>query len=77
MAKKRTTKRPVKPLEVPQGLDREATSSIELSRDAKGAPRWSIKLYGERSEMASVLEEVLALDQTLQERTLENGEATD
>lgn len=46
-----------------------AANSIEFSRDAKGQPRWSMKLYGERDEMGQVLDEVLALDSRLREET--------
>lgn len=32
------------------GLAREARSSIEVSRDAKGVYRWDIKLYFDRQD---------------------------
>jgi len=46
-----------------------APCSLELSRDAKGQPRWSIKLYGEREDMDAVLDQVMELDQKLLTRT--------
>ena len=42
--------------------------SIELSRDAKGQARWTIKLYGEADEMDEVLGEVVRLDRDLKDR---------
>lgn len=42
-----------------------APCSIEFSRDAKGNPRWVIKLYGERDEMGDVIDEIKGLDSRL------------
>jgi hypothetical protein len=50
----------------------EAPCSIEVSRDAKGVARWSIKLYGDRGEMSDVLDHVLYLDGKLR-RELRGG----
>ena len=47
----------------------KAPCSLEFSRDAKGQPRWALKVYGERDEMGDVVDEVLDLDATLRERT--------
>lgn len=59
----------------PQGgsVRHEAPCSIELSRDAKGQPRWAIKVYGERDDMDEVLDEVIGLDSRLQKETRDNG----
>lgn len=46
----------------------EAPCSVEFMRDAKGHARWALKLYGNRDEMDTVLDEVLALDKRLRER---------
>ena len=47
----------------------DSPCSIDLSRNAKGQPSWSIKLYGNRDEMDTVLDEVLGLDKRLQKET--------
>ena len=64
MAKKKTKAN----AEVCGTANSEASSSIELMRDAKGHARWAIKLYGNRDEMDAVLEQVLELDKSLQLR---------
>jgi len=51
----------------------DAACSLEFSRDAKGQPRWGLKLYGDRDEMNAVLDETLALDERLREETRGNG----
>lgn len=47
----------------------DSPCSVELSRDAKGQPRWAIKLYGEMDELDSVIDEVLRVDARLREET--------
>lgn len=52
----------------------KAPCSIDFSRDAKGQPRWAIKLYGERDEMKTmVVDEILAIDKKLRERSQASG----
>lgn len=42
-----------------------APSSVEVSRDAKGVARWTIKLYVETDQVDQALEEVAKADQKL------------
>lgn len=47
----------------------KAPCSLDFSRDAKGQPKWGIKIYAERNEMAKVVAEVLEIDCLLAEKT--------
>ena len=53
-------------------LNEEAQSSIELSRDAKGIPRWSIKVYcpNDKASLNEALKKVLTLDKNLQKLSM-------
>lgn len=73
MAKKRI-KRPNNPAgdavpQTPTIIVNDPTSSVDFSRDAKGQPRWTIKVYGDADQMDEVLDEVLRLDRELLRRT--------
>lgn len=70
MAKKKRTKK--SELVVPQDQGEvvhvsKAPCSLEFSRNAKGVATWGIKLYGERTEMDQIVDQVLALDERLRE----------
>lgn len=45
-----------------------APCSLEFSRNAKGQATWTLKVYGERTDMDSVLDQVLSLDEELRRR---------
>ena len=66
------TKRKAQPEVSLTELVQEAQSSIELSRDAKGVPRWSIKVYGfnDFSSLKEALQKVLKLDKAMQKATM-------
>ena len=79
MAKKIAKKTEAKPCK-PKGLcgtakpDRVeqvtvAPSSIELTRDAKGQARWSIKLYKESTDMEDGVMEILRIDKLMRQGT--------
>jgi len=69
---KRTAEEPGQVCDIPNPTDvvkhvSDSPCSIEFSRDAKGQPRWAIKLYGERDDMDDVLNDTLNLDRRLRE----------
>lgn len=92
MAKKTKKKRrsTVTPAETRVGQEGLATSqdqnvvehvskspcSVDLTRDAKGQLKWSIKLYGEVDDMENVVAKALALDASIrsQEEARNGGE---
>lgn len=45
-----------------------APNSLELTRDAKGNPKWSIKLYGESGSIDDLVKKVLEIDESLRDR---------
>lgn len=45
-----------------------APCSVEFSRDAKGAPRWTIKVYGELENMEDVVDRLKEIDDILDEK---------
>lgn len=63
---------PQTPLEVV--LERESQCSIELSRDAKGTARWSIKLYGELDNLDHLVDEAHRIDDILRDHEQEDEE---
>jgi hypothetical protein len=56
-------------------IAREARSSIELSRDAKGVYRWDLKIYWDAQEddESGVLAQLSRLDEQMRQRFLPKG----
>lgn len=78
MAKKKTKKTITTTSTVPpltQEIVAKHTSTacaIEFGRDAKGQPKWNLKISCERDQMEDALDEILDLDTEIQKRL--NGE---
>ena len=64
------------PGDVVQNVVKHVTSgcSVEFGRDAKGTPKWTLKMSCEREELGEAVTELLALDRRLTEETADHGE---
>lgn len=52
------------------GIAQLAESSIELSRDAKGVPRWCIKVFGDKGDLTRVLKQIITLDKRIRKHIM-------
>lgn len=52
------------------GIAQLAESSIEMSRDAKGIPRWCIKIFGDAADLASVFKQIIKLDKAIRKNIM-------
>lgn len=48
---------------------------VEIERDAKGAPKWAVKLYGDANDLENMVDRVMDLDARLGARLRSGGTA--